>query len=238
VPYYNTTLLTILVVSLRIILISLTYGHSNLAIPFFNAIALSPLNNATVAVLKLIWKFPPKNSNHLYKTSPKIRADKSRCSNLLKGNEVVSVILFHDAPYSVRRIKLLHHCEKFLDDPILLSSPYLVQLNVSPGAFTRFMEIVDGSEPHFSQETVDDLLLLAQEFGHNGLIASLVPQRDVPRHEENVHDLLQELNRDLRTTTIEVDLQSIRDSLGVMERRISVMEEKFGEKLERIMSEL
>jgi hypothetical protein len=64
----------------------------------------------------------------------------------------------------------------------------MVQSNVSPGVFTHFMEILDGSEPHFSQETVDDLILLAQEFEHNGLIASLVPQRDIPRHEENVHD--------------------------------------------------
>jgi hypothetical protein len=78
------------------------------------------------------------------------------------------------------------------------------------------MEILDGFEQHFSPETGDDLILLAQEFGHNGLIASLVPQRDVPRHEENVHDLLQKLNRDFRSTTIEADLQSIRDSLGVM----------------------
>jgi hypothetical protein len=50
------------------------------------------------------------------------------------------------------------------------------------------MEILDGSEPHFPQETVDDLILLAQEFGHNTLIASLVLQRDVPRHEENAYD--------------------------------------------------
>jgi hypothetical protein len=64
----------------------------------------------------------------------------------------------------------------------------MVQSNVSPGAFTHFMEILDGSEPHFPQENVDDLILLAQEFGHNGLIASLVPQRDVPRHEDNVYD--------------------------------------------------
>jgi hypothetical protein len=99
---------------------------------------------------------------------------------------------------------------------------------MSPGAFTHFMEILDGSEPHFPQETVDNLILLAQEFGHNGLIASLVPQRDVPRHEENVHDLSQELNRDFRSTTIDADLQSLRDSLGVMQRRISVMEEEFG----------
>jgi hypothetical protein len=92
---------------------------------------------------------------------PKSRADKSRFSNLLRGKEVVSVILLHDAPYSVRRIELLQDCQKFLDDPTLLSSPYIVQSNVSPGAFTHFMEILDGSEPHFSQETVDDLMLLA-----------------------------------------------------------------------------
>jgi uncharacterized protein (DUF2342 family) len=100
------------------------------------------------------------------------------------------------------------------------------------------MEILHGAEPYFSQETVADLILLAQEFGHNGLIASLVPQRDLPWHEENIYDLLQELNRDFRSTTIDADLQSIRDSLGVMQRRISVMEEEFVEKLERIMSEL
>jgi hypothetical protein len=114
----------------------------------------------------------------------------------------------------------------------------MVQSSVSPGAFTHFMEILDGAEPRFSHETVHDLILLAQEFGHNGLIASLVPQRDVPRHEENAYELLQELNRDFRSTTIEADPQSIRDSFGVMQRCISVMEEEFGEKLEKIMSEL
>jgi hypothetical protein len=114
----------------------------------------------------------------------------------------------------------------------------MVQSDVSPGAFTHFTEILDGAEPHFPQETVDDLILLAQKFGHNGLIASLVPQRDVPRHEENACGLLQELNMDFRNTTIGADLQSIRDSLGVMQRRISVMGEEFGEKLERIMSEV
>jgi hypothetical protein len=98
------------------------------------------------------------------------------------------VILSHDAPYSIQRIEPRQHCEKFFDDPTLLSSPYMVQSNVSPSAFTDFMEILDGSEPHFPQETVDDLILLVQESRHNDLIASLVPQQDVPRHEENVHD--------------------------------------------------
>jgi hypothetical protein len=157
---------------------------------------------------------------------------------LAEWKEVVSVILFHDVPYSVRRIELLHHCQKFLDDPTVLSSHHIIQSNVSTGAFTHFMEILDGSEPHSSQETVDDLILLAQEFGHNGLIASLVPQRDVSKHEENAHDLLQELNRSFRSATIDADLRPIRNSLGVMQCRISVIEEEFGEKLERIMCEL
>jgi hypothetical protein len=114
----------------------------------------------------------------------------------------------------------------------------MVQSNVSPGAFTHFIKILDGAEPHFSQETVDDLILLVQEFGHNGVIASLVPQRDVPRHKENVPNRLQESHTDIRGTIIEADFQSIRDSLGVMQPHISGIEEGLGEEFERIMSEL
>jgi hypothetical protein len=67
----------------------------------------------------------------------------------MKGTEVAFMILFHHAPYSVRRIELLQHCQNFLDGPILLSLPYMVQPNVSPGAFTHFMEILDGAEHIF-----------------------------------------------------------------------------------------
>jgi hypothetical protein len=81
-------------------------------------------------------------------------------------------------------------------------------------------------------------MLLAQECWYHSLVASLVPQRDVSRHEENVHDLLQEFDRDFISTTIEADLQSIRDSLGVRQHHISVTEAEFGQKLEKIMSEL
>jgi hypothetical protein len=49
---------------------------------------------------------------------------------------------------------------------------------------------------------------------------------------------LQEFGRDFRSTTVEADLHSIRDLPDVMQRYISVIEEEFGEKLERIMSEL
>jgi hypothetical protein len=45
---------------------------------------------------------------------------------LLRGKEVVSVILFHGAPYSFRRIEPLQHCQKFLDDPTVRSLPYMV----------------------------------------------------------------------------------------------------------------
>jgi hypothetical protein len=65
---------------------------------------------------------------------------------------MVPVILFRDAPYSVRRIEPLQHCQKFIDDPTLLPSPYMVESNVSPGTFAHFMEILDGSEPHFSRK--------------------------------------------------------------------------------------
>jgi hypothetical protein len=73
------------------------------------------------------------------------------------------------------------------------------------------MEVLDGAEPHFPQETVDDLMFLGQEFGHNSLIACLVPQRDVGRCEQNAHDLLQGFDRAIRSTTTEADLQSICD---------------------------
>jgi hypothetical protein len=51
------------------------------------------------------------------------------------------------------------------------------------------MEILDSAEPLFSSETFDDLTLLAREFGYNGLIGCLAPQRDIPRHAENMHNL-------------------------------------------------
>jgi hypothetical protein len=53
----------------------------------------------------------------------------------------------------------------------------VVQLNVSPDAFTHFIEILGGPELHFSPDTFDDLMLLAGQFGRNGLITRLIPQR-------------------------------------------------------------
>jgi hypothetical protein len=58
----------------------------------------------------------------------------------------------------------------------MLSSPYAIHSNVSPDAFMHFMEILCGAERHFSPETFDDLMLLAREFGHKGLISCFVPQ--------------------------------------------------------------
>jgi hypothetical protein len=110
---------------------------------------------------------------------------------LQKGKEAVYVILFRDVPHSAACIERLDQCHKFLDDPSLLSSSYVVQSNVSPGAFMYFMEILDATERHLSPETFDDLMLLAREFGHNSLITRLVPQRDFPRREGNPHKLLQ-----------------------------------------------
>jgi hypothetical protein len=71
------------------------------------------------------------------------------------------VILFCDAPRSISRIQLAQHCEKFLDDQIFLSIPYVIPSDVSPEAFTRFMKILDCFEPYFCPETFDDSMLLA-----------------------------------------------------------------------------
>jgi hypothetical protein len=107
-------------------------------------------------------------------------ADKSRRADLQKEKEAVSVIVFRDVSHSVRRVKLLHHCQKFRGHPILLSSLYVIQSHVSPDGFTHFMEILGGAQLHFAPETSDDLLLLAREVGHNSVIMRLVPQQDFP----------------------------------------------------------
>jgi hypothetical protein len=153
-----------------------------------------------------------------------------------KGKEMVFVTLSRNVAHLIPHIQLLHHCQKFLDDPILLPALYMVQSNGSPEPFSHFMEILDNAEPRFSQEIIDDMVLLAREFGEGSLIASLVPHGDVPRHEENGHDLLQELDKSLRGTTIEAKFQSIRDAFASVQRRISVIKESFGMELEMILS--
>jgi hypothetical protein len=85
------------------------------------------------------------------------------------------VILSRDVPHPVTCIELLHQCQTFLDDASLLWLPDVIQSNVSPDAFTHFMEIPDGAELHFSPETFHDLMLLAREFEHNRLITRLIP---------------------------------------------------------------
>jgi hypothetical protein len=100
------------------------------------------------------------------------------------------------------------------------------------------MEIRGGTELHFSPETSADLILLAPEFGYRSLIAHLVPQRDFPMPEGNVDELLQELNGIPRGTTIEAEFQSIRDGFAYVQLRLSMIEEKFDDKLETILSEL
>jgi hypothetical protein len=121
---------------------------------------LSPLNNATVAVQKLTWKFFPMGNDCLHKTLSKSKADMSQCSNLQKGKEVISVIRFSDSLHSISFIQLAQHWQKVLDDAILLSTRYVVQSSASPDAFTNFMEILDGVESHFPPEIYDNLMLV------------------------------------------------------------------------------
>jgi hypothetical protein len=108
---------------------------------------------------------------------------------------------------------------------------------VSPDAFTHVLEILDGADLYCSPEIFDDLMLLAREFGHNSLISSLVRQQDFPRREGKVHEFLQELDRSPRGTTIEAEFQSIRDAVADVQRRLSMIEERFDAEFETILSE-
>jgi hypothetical protein len=178
------------------------------------------------------------NNDHLQIMLPKSRADTSRCSNLYKGKEVVSVIVFRDVPHSIQRRQLAINCQKFLGDPILLSVPYVVQSDASPDAVSHFMEIFNGSDPQFSPQITDDLMLLAREFGHNDLIATFAPRQVVPSRQENVRDLRQQLASFDRAVTLEADLRMMPNSLAVLPSNISAIREVLDSDLERILSEL
>jgi hypothetical protein len=131
---------------------------------------------------------------------------------------MATVVLFRDVTRSIACIQPAQYCQKFLNGPVLLFTPYVVQLNVSSDAFAHFTEIRNGVESQLPPETFDDLILLMRKFASNSLTPSLASPRDVPRHEENVHDFLQEFDRENRGTTIKADFQSNRDSFTVMQR--------------------
>jgi hypothetical protein len=177
------------------------------------------------------------NSHHLQTMLPKSRADKSRCSNIQEGMEVVSVIVFRDVTHSAPRIEPAMNDQKSLSDPIPLSVPYVVESNPSPSPFVHFRVILDGFEQHFSPQAGNNLMLLARELGYDGQTATLGPRYDVSSHQKNVGYLLHELGRDIRGVILGADLLCVRDSLAVMQRDISVIRKAFNDHLNRILSE-
>jgi hypothetical protein len=94
---------------------------------------------------------------------------------LQKGEEGVSVIVLGGVPPSILHTQLAINFQKFLEDPMSLSLPYVVQLDASPDAFSHFMEILNGSEPQVAPQIADDLLLWSRAFGHHGLLATFAP---------------------------------------------------------------
>jgi hypothetical protein len=60
----------------------------------------------------------------------------------------------------------------------------------------------------------------------------------MPRHRENAHDLLEELGKDVRGSTLKIELRSIRDSLAGMQRLVAAVRKTTDGKLEGIRSEL
>jgi hypothetical protein len=127
-----------------------------------------------------------------------------------KGKEVMSGILFLDAPHSIAHIQLAQHSQKFLDDPIILSTPYVIQSNAYPDRFRHSMEILDGVELHLLPDTFDNLMLLAREFGYNGLVGSLA-HRVRKIYTIHYHNSTEKN----RTTTIETEFQFDHDSFAV-----------------------
>jgi hypothetical protein len=78
---------------------------------------------------------------------------------------------------------------------------------------------------------------LAREFGQNGLVTSLASRQRGPSRQENAHDLLQELNKDIRGATFEADLLSVRDSVTDIPSNVSVMTDTLNGDLAQIQSE-
>jgi hypothetical protein len=101
------------------------------------------------------------------------------------------MIGFRGGPHAIPQIQLAVNRRKFIGDPILLSSPYVVQSDASPDASTHLMEVLDGPEAQSSLQISDDLMSLARESGHNGAVSSFASQRGVPKSQENAHGLLQ-----------------------------------------------
>jgi hypothetical protein len=99
------------------------------------------------------------SDDYLHNMPPKNRLGKSRCSNLQKGKEVVSVIVFRGVLHSIQRTQRAINCQKFLDDPILLSLPDVVESDASPDGFPHFMEILKCSEPQFYPQIANNVML-------------------------------------------------------------------------------
>jgi hypothetical protein len=110
-------------------------------------------------VQKLALKFGPMNNDHLHNRPQKTRADMLWSFNLQKGNKAASVMVIPGVSSSSPYIQQTMNCQKFIDDPILLSAPDVIQSNASSDAFAHFMEILDSLEPRCSPQISDDPLI-------------------------------------------------------------------------------
>jgi hypothetical protein len=76
-----------------------------------------------------------------------------------------SELVFAGGTFQVPRLRLMETCQKFKDDPTLLTAPYRVSSAVSLDSFRLFVDAIGGANIEISNSTVRDLLLLSREFG-------------------------------------------------------------------------
>jgi hypothetical protein len=73
-------------------------------------------------------------------------------------------LLLDGETFSVPKRSLINSCDVFLEDPILLTSPYKVKSRVSRDSFQVFTSAIGGSEVTITAVNVRDLALLCDEF--------------------------------------------------------------------------
>jgi hypothetical protein len=75
--------------------------------------------------------------------------------------------------FRVENSRLVKSCQRFEDDPFLLSGPYAVGSDVSTDSFRTFVDAIGGTSPEITTGNVIDLILLSKEFGFKSLMSKI-----------------------------------------------------------------
>jgi hypothetical protein len=73
----------------------------------------------------------------------------------------------------IERDKLVRTCSTFCDDRSLLPRPYHVTSSIGADVFRTFVNAINGIPPTITDKKVTGIRLICQEFGHEGLLATV-----------------------------------------------------------------